>query len=77
MLALHVIALEEEASNHLEEYDFLAILWINLQKVVVAFELENQSSHLVERIDRGENYLALHLIVYSLRRVICVARSHC
>ena len=51
MLALHVVTFEEEASNHLKEHDLLSILWIDLQKVVIAFELENQSSHLVERID--------------------------
>ena len=77
MLALHVVALEEETSNYLKEHDLFAILWIDLQKVVVTFELENQSGHLVERIDGGKDYLALHLIIDSLRRVVCVARSHC
>lgn len=51
VLSLHVIAFEENASYDLEEHDFVSVFGVYLQKVVVAFELEDEPSHLVQRVD--------------------------
>ena len=63
MLAFHVVTLVEEASDDLEEYNFVSVLRIHLQEVVVAFELENKPSHLVARVDRSQDYLTLNWVV--------------
>ena len=59
VLAHHVITFEEKTANDLEKDDFLAILGVDLQKIVIALQFKYQSSHLMERIDGGKDNFAL------------------
>ena len=59
MLAHHVVTFKEKPADNLKEYNFLSVLRVNLQKVVVAFKFQNQASHCVKRVDRSQDYFAL------------------
>ena len=63
MGSAHVFTLKEQASNDLEEDYLLAILWKHLQKLIVAFEFEDQASHLMKGVDRCQDDFALHQLI--------------
>ena len=47
LASFHAITFEKEASDDLEKDDFLLVLRIHLQEIVVALEFQDQASHLV------------------------------
>ena len=65
VLAHHIVTFEEKAANDLEQDHFFAVLWVYLQEVVVAPQLKDQASHLMERVNGSQYYLALELLVIN------------